>query len=164
MLHDLEVESEIAAWADSSIHSEKARTLCQTVNESAGGYCMSWHDDGPKVKVGELVGVQSTHEESQFGIGVIRWLRQDNISGLQVGVELMSPASQACKARLKGQKSATEQRCLLLPEAKAIKTRQSLIAPPLPFHAGEQLNITVDGEAQEIRLGNIIEANSAFCR
>ncbi|MCX8049441.1 MAG: hypothetical protein N3A55_07245 [Methylohalobius sp.] len=55
----------------------------------AGGYCLIWLDHTcPKLKVGEILGIN--HTQGEIEVGAIRWLRQETAEEIAVGVELLS--------------------------------------------------------------------------
>lgn len=157
-------QEEVPGWVTGPDTSDSKVYPCETINESAGGYCLSWPDDSPPLKVGELVGVQSTANSTQFGIGAIRWLRYDLITGLQVGLQLLSPASIAATGALDGVASLDQQSCLILPKSTTTGEMDSIITPPLPFKLKSRLVLESDNGKKHVELTRLIESNAAFCQ
>ncbi|HAQ87831.1 MAG TPA: molecular chaperone, partial [Pseudomonas sp.] len=72
----------------------------QRVDQSPGGYCLSWPGEVPaQLQAGELLGLQDTASKT-WSVAVVRWVRQVRGSGPQMGVELIAPQAQPCGLRL----------------------------------------------------------------
>ena len=139
---------------------------CKTDNESAGGYCILWHGPGtPPIKVGEVLGIQSTSDRYRFAIGIIRWMRNVPIHGLQVGVEFIARESAPVLAgRVAGNGEEGALKCLLLPGNPAQEISQTLITPPLPFHSEDRIWIDDGHNRREVELTRLIDSSGAFSR
>ena len=138
----------------------------KTLNESAGGYCIRWQGmDAPKIKVGEILGIQSVTDGKQFSIGISRWLKNVPGLGLQVGMELVSPRSFAVSAYLeKNARLTTPENCLLLPELEASGQPASLLTPALCFEVGDVLQLDMAGERKQVRLTRLLESTGTFAQ
>jgi hypothetical protein len=140
---------------------------CRTFNESAGGYCIDLSGrDAPKIRVGELVGIQSAGDKSQFSIGVVRWMKNLPIVGLEFGIEVVSldafPASVNNTKKAGGLGSTQD--ALLLPEQKVSKQPSSIVVPALPYSVGDTLQLDSADEKRTIRLIKLIETTGSFAR
>ncbi len=145
--------------------SEASTTKLRTVNESAGGYCVNWH--GPKaqgIKIGELVGIQSPNNPSNYGLTAVRWMRNDPDLGLLVGVQLIAPNAFAVSAIESDRRRRTPTKCLLVPELKSAERPASLITPIMPFKVGERLHIRHGDTEQGVRLIKLLEFTGAFAQ
>jgi hypothetical protein len=93
-----------ADWASSStdatrvpIHNAKA------LDQSLGGYRMTWDNANQiRARVGELIGITlaDADDDSEWMVGVVRWLRYETDGGLSAGVELLSRRAEAVGLRL----------------------------------------------------------------
>jgi cyclic-di-GMP-binding protein len=85
-----------ASWAgvNADITSQKAaRISARILDQSLGGYRMIWENaDQIRAKVGELVAMTLSveNEESEWMLGVVRWLRYEITGGVSAGVELLT--------------------------------------------------------------------------
>ena len=138
-----------------------ARTYTlRTVNESAGGYCISWQGpEVPRVKVGEIIGIRSVRSPSGFAIGVIRWMKNEIQEGHQLGLEMLAAESSALSVELAAGSHGVARKALLLP-----RTREpaSVLVPPLAFKAGETVRLTADGRSRKATLSRLVETTGAF--
>lgn len=135
----------------------------KTINESAGGYCLDWTGDQiPKIQVGELIGVQSAMSASQFGVGMVRWMRRTLDDRLQVGVQMIAPNAMAVTAREEKDKKGEQQDCLLLPEVGTSGQPTSFICPSYPFKLGNQLQVNEGENLRDIKLTRLLEASGAI--
>ena len=124
------------------------------VNQSPGGYCLSWQDSPPgQLQSGDLLGLQHPGEQG-WNIALIRWIRQQRGADLQLGVELLAPRARACGLRPQPRQGQPGQflRGLLLGAIPALGRPELLIAPHLPFQQGQKVLLNLDGEIQRILL------------
>jgi len=142
-----------------------ATFLLRTINESAGGYCLSWEGFGvPQVKVGELVGVRSAKFPERFGVGAVRWMKNEPSHSAQLGIEMLSPSSHAVDIETRGNEPALPRKGLLLPAQKHSGEPVSLLAPPLMFRADQELLIDEGSGPSPVRLTEVVETSGAFTR
>jgi cyclic-di-GMP-binding protein len=98
--HDVHVIDR-ASWVgvNADLTSQKApRIPARILDQSLGGYRMSWENANQiRVKVGELVAMTLSveNEESEWMLGVVRWLRYEISGGLSAGVELLTRCASA---------------------------------------------------------------------
>jgi hypothetical protein len=92
-LHDIPVDDR-ADWASSG--TDAARVPVHTANaldQSLGGYRMAWDNANQiRARVGEVMGITlaDADDDSEWIVGVVRWLRYETNGGLSAGVELLS--------------------------------------------------------------------------
>lgn len=137
---------------------------CQIVNISPGGYCVEWSGDVPSsVRAGEILGL---HEEGQtnWSIGVIRWIKQLPGHGAQVGIEVLAPKARPCGARVirKTGDASEYMRTLLLPELKAIGRPATLLTPALTFRRGYKILLNLDGNELKAQITTQISSTPSF--
>ncbi|MCU7919380.1 MAG: hypothetical protein KZQ95_13640 [Candidatus Thiodiazotropha sp. (ex Epidulcina cf. delphinae)] len=157
-------EPEIQIWRDeNNKQTDSTTNLFNTINESAGGYCLDWRGRHiPKIQVGELIGVQSAMSASQFGVGMVRWMRSSDSESMQVGVQMIAPNAMAVIAKPAHQKGGTSEECLLLPEVGTSGQPTSFICPAYPFSLGKTLQINDGENAREIKLTRLLESSGAI--
>lgn len=154
-------------WATRPTEQRHETFACKTDNESAGGYCINWQGaNAPKIKVGEVIGVQSATVRNQFAIGISRWMRNQPGQGLQLGMQMIAPNATAVLVHhLEGNNPASHpQKCLLLPELKASELPPSLILPTLPFKVGDLIMVDRAGVERKAKLTHLVETTGAFAQ
>jgi len=140
-------------------------TRLRTVNESAGGYCINWFGNGaPGIKIGELVGIQAPNNPANYGLTIVRWIRNETEQGLLVGLQQIAPNAFAVSALESDRRRRTPSKCLLVPELKSADRPASLIAPIMPFKVGERLTIRHGDTEQGVRLIRLMELTGAFAQ
>jgi len=146
------------------------RHTVKTVNESAGGYCIRWQgDDIPRVKIGELIGVESPADRQKYGLGVIRWMKQLPDRALDLGLEVLSTRCEAAELREADPSLARNRvlafKCLVINDTDPSATATaSLIMSALNLKTGVDLWLSIRGKEQLIRLTKVVEFSSAFAR
>lgn len=145
----------------------------QTSNESAGGYCVQWiPDNQTKVKIGELIGVESSSHRQEYGLGVIRWLRHNDQHNLEVGLQMISNHIEAAQTYLANTDNSRRKidphriNCLLLPAIENDSTTSvpSLIMSNISFPVGSNLWLNTNQDERLIRLTKLIEFSNAFAQ
>ena len=142
----------------------------QTINESAGGYCIRWQGDGiPRVKIGELIGVESPSDRHTYGLGVIRWMKQLGDQKLDLGLEVLSTRCEAADVREDGKPSVRNRvpsyKCLVINDTDpSANATASLVMSAMSLQTGVDLLLNIGGKEQLIRLTKLVEFSSAFAR
>lgn len=134
------------------------------VNQSPGGYCLSWLKDVPaQLQAGELLAIQDTVQAS-WRVALVRWIRQVRGGGTQMGIELIAPSAQPCGLKLlrKGDPSSQFLRALQLPAIEAISQPANLITPRLPFQQGNKVLINLHGVESKAVLGRRHSSSGSF--
>ncbi|MGB5638469.1 MAG: hypothetical protein WBM63_05065 [Sedimenticolaceae bacterium] len=149
---------------------ESSRHAVKTINESAGGYCIRWQGDGiPRVKIGELIGVESPTDRRRYGLGVIRWMKQQAEEELDLGLEVISTRCEAADIREAGKTSqrnrAPSYKCLVINDTDpSANATASLVMSAMSLPTGVDLWLSIGGKEQLIRLSKLVEFSSAFAR
>lgn len=155
---------EVATPAGSQRHAVK------TLNESAGGYCIRWQGEKiPRVKIGELIGIEAPTERRKYGVGVIRWMKQSPDQELDLGLEVIATRCEAGElrevARPGSRACAPTFRCLVIndtdPDANATT---SLLMSAMSLQTGVDLWLSAGGREHRVQLTRLIEFSSAFAR
>ena len=150
--------------------TEHAAHSVKTVNESAGGYCIRWEGEGiPRVKIGELIGVESPSDRKTYGLGVIRWMKQLPDHTLDLGLEVISTRCEAADVReaadASPRKRGPSYKCLVINDTDpASNATASLVLHAMSLQTGVDLALTFGGKEQLVRLTKLVEFNSAFAR
>ncbi len=143
----------------------------KTANESASGYCIEWHSqNAPKIRVGEVIGVQSTAEEHQFAIGLMRWMQYTGPDSLRVGVEMIAPRCQPVQSHVGGPVALRDraglktQPGLLLPAVPASGRSPSLLLANVGLKEGDSVWLFSDTADQLVKLGEMLDATGSCVR
>jgi len=163
--HDMQINGdELLAPGHDDIN-DKTHS-CKTVNESSGGYCIEWPVEASlKIRVGELIGIQSNSQAVEFGLAITRWIKSLPESRLLVGLEIISHSSSSTKVRLDKitpkHKGVTFYPALSM-EKRAEETRY-LIVPSDMFNEGDTL-IQKDGNdlEEKTKLISLVESTGLF--
>lgn len=138
------------------------------VNVSAGGYRLLWDkNDDSQAHVGELLGLRESGDPDTFhlSLGVVRWLKQSNERGLELGVEMLSPGAVAVGTKIHKIGGGTEYlRSLLLPAVKAIGQPATLLTPALPYHTGDIVMVNSHGKEARVELTKLVENTGSFAQ
>jgi hypothetical protein len=137
----------------------------QIVNVSAGGYCLRWHSHTPsRAQIGEPIALLENEPggEEVWRIGVIRWMQFIRKSGLEIGVQVLSPKVFAATTQRSHRPNEEPFECLMLPGIKPLKQPASVLLPAHAFKTGDKLKITVKEQETEIKLNSIREHTGSF--
>ncbi len=137
----------------------------EVTNVSAGGYCLHWDSELPsRALVGELISIREKEPDNtwQWRVGVIRWMQYTQKSGLEIGVQVLSPKVISCKVQRQGKKNEEPFNCLMLPGIKPIQQPSTLLLPALAFRNGNALKLHVYERDIQIKLGTVREHTGSF--
>lgn len=165
---DLELSSDGAQTSSSTV---------TTVNESATGYCIRWSDSdqGPKTRLGELVGVGAEDRHSSISLGVVRWLHCTSQTELEVGLQIIPgqvKAARAYEALAEGKIPLRNRHnpitCLFLPVSPGSEKKEgpSLVLASTAYPLGTCLWLEdmEDRELHLIRLSRLLDFSGTFAR
>ncbi|MBL3619668.1 MAG: hypothetical protein JMN26_18385 [gamma proteobacterium endosymbiont of Lamellibrachia anaximandri] len=159
-----EPEPAVPIWGNGRDTDNSAQIhTFRTLNESAGGYCMAWQGARtPAIKVGELIGIQSASANGQFGVGIVRWIRNTQKNSLQVGLQMIAPNAVAVEAQRENLPNAQTHECLLLPEVGTSGQPASFICPSYPFHVGNKMKLDDGSNNRKIKLKRLLETTGTI--
>lgn len=137
------------------------------INVSAGGYCLLWDStENSRAQVGELVGIREHDDPDAFHwrLGTIRWMK--SATGLELGVQMLSPGAVAVGARPYPATSREPRysRCLLLPEITALEQPATLLMTAPPFRVGGTAIISSHGREVKVRLTRQMENTGSYAQ
>ncbi|MGF1642067.1 MAG: hypothetical protein ACFCUJ_00375 [Thiotrichales bacterium] len=121
------------------------------INTGAGGYGLLWNADTPiNLHVGELIALRDKeYDEYQWRVGIVRWLRHRTDSGVEVGVQLISPRGtvvQIDDIRNRTHPDILPIEGLMLPGMRTIKQMPSLLVPARSFLPDDVLELRALGK------------------
>ncbi len=138
---------------------------CKVVNESAGGACLSWSGSlTTALRIGELIAVHGTREEDtpEWGIAVIRWMKNTVSSALEFGIQMITPMAETVQVRRADTEINEFLAALLLPELKVINQAATLIVPAQSFASGDKILVQMHNGIQHIMLNELIDDTGIF--
>ena len=170
----MDTESTLTDFADhptptDDTHEDSPHEVT-TINESAGGYCIRWKGEHiPRVKIGELIGVESPSDRHKYGLGVVRWMHQLPDQSLDLGLEVVSTRCEAGEIREAEADSPRHRspsfKCLVINDTdQAANATASLVMSAMNLQTELELWLSLSGKEQRIRLTKLIEFSSAFAR
>jgi len=138
----------------------------EIVNVSAGGYCLRWNSDtASRAQIGELIALREKEPDGNFAwrIGVIRWMQFIRDSGLEIGVQVLSPKVMSATAQRSNRPNEEPFECLMMPGIKPLKLPQSVLLLAHAFRPGDRLKINImDHQEMEIHLDSVKEHTGSF--
>ena len=134
-------------------------------DESAGGLSLSKSGQiRPHIYVGDLLITRTPGQGSPWSVGVIRWVRSEGSSSIEIGIQHLAPSAGPVVIKTvneSGQESDFLP-ALLLPEIKPLKQPQTLITHRGVFKP--ELGIFMDNGYRLFRIApaRLIEASQSF--
>jgi hypothetical protein len=98
----------------------------------------------------------------QFGIGLVRWIKNNPHHGMQLGLEMIAQDAIAIIARDRQASRDHPHHCLLLPAVGSSGQPSTLLSPCCPFKAGDLLILNDRGRTREIKLTRLLESSGAI--
>ncbi len=152
--------TELTAVSSSQAHHYRLNT----VNESAGGYCLFWELEGDSpLNVDDLLCViESTDKPQNYTLCVIRWMRKkDDV--IIIGSEVLTPTAEAIRIKLaqKGIRKEDFSYALLLPEIDALNRPKTIITSSF-FHKGRKVLLHQGNSQKHIQLSRLMQSNKRF--
>ena len=145
-------------------HTKTKEFKLETINASAGGYCLRWDPEvTEKIQAGDLIGLQPDSSKP-WGLGVVRWIRQDQTGLFNIGVESISPIIRCCAIQAIGltDVGAEPVRALLIPGSKKGGRPPTIVTPHRPFQAGAKAQIVLGKQTIQVRLKQSINSSYAY--
>ena len=140
--------------------------LVELANASPGGYCLDWREELPEaIRAGDIVSVQEDQSDS-WAVAVIRWVSALQDEHTLVGLELLSPRSEAYGAQIhkKTGQISEPQRVLLLPEIQLVGQPHTLITPRAGFRERQKISLLRQGEKFLVQLTRQVSATSSYAQ
>ena len=137
----------------------------KTTNTSPGGYCVEWIDPPDSVHIGDIVCVrESSMEQADWTIAVIRWISQVKHAPTFLGLELISPRGAAYAARIKMPNGEFSKpiRVLLLPEIPVVGQAHTLVVPRMVFKEGQRITVTCEEDSSLVKLKRQVSSTGYF--
>ncbi len=124
----------------------------EIVNVSAGGYCLRWNSNTTsRAQVGEPIALRETEPDGNFTwrIGVIRWMQFIRESGLEIGVQVLSPQVMSATVQRSNRPKEEPFECLMMPAIKALELPMSVLLPTHAFRPGDKLKLNILEQGKE---------------
>lgn len=135
--------------------------LWHVMDMGAGGYRLRRDEQiSARVQVGEPVGIREAQapERGDWQIGVIRWMKWDKKTSLEMGIQMLSPSGLPVAAKpLRPDGSGDFGRALLLPGIPGLRQAPTLLAPAVMFHEGDLIRVQMQGREGRIKLVQTLE-------
>ena len=117
------------------------------------------------VRVGDLLGILN-EESNQWRAGVARWLKSEDSTHVEMGVEMLAPSVKPVAIRTISEGAAIPDRCapaLMLPAVPALHQPATLLVTPSLCQAGRDIYlINSDEKPQRVRVMRVLERSGAF--
>jgi len=129
-------------WPQPPVHHRGRWVVC---NENRFGACLEWLDNEPTdASVGEVIALKRHSKDKKISwvTGIIRWMKSQSTSHLQIGIEFLGSDASVLRAERGRDELLTTHDCLLtplLPGAFQSQCTQALLTPPLIFREGEDI-------------------------
>ena len=134
-------------------------------DESASGLSLVRDEESlTHVRVGDLLGILN-EETNQWRAGVARWLKSEDSTHVEMGVEMLAPSVKPVAIRTISE-GAVPERCapaLMLPAVPALHQPATLLVTPSLCQAGRDVYlINSDEKPQRVRVMRVLERSGAF--
>lgn len=134
-------------------------------DESAGGLSLVWDEQTPtNVRVGDLLGLLD-EEANQWRAAVARWLKSDDVTRMEVGVEMLAPSVKpiAVRSAEKGKLHSRAIQALMLPAVPVLHQPATLLITPGFCQPGNDIYLlTEDEKPRRVRIMRVLERSGAF--
>ena len=135
-------------------------------DESASGLSLARDAESlTHVRVGDLLGILN-EETNQWRAGVARWLKSEDSTHVEMGVEMLAPSVKPVAIRTISEGAAIHDRCvpaLILPAVPALHQPATLLVAPSLCQAGRDIYlINSDEKPQRVRVMRVLERSGAF--
>lgn len=166
MTDSFERQRALQAAADSLILNKEDEDLhWEVVNISAGGYCLRWNSETTsKAQIGELIAIreQDAGGNNEWRIGSIRWMQLRATTGLEIGVQILSPKVVATVAHRIKRPEDPPFDALMVPGIKPLNQPATIILPAHAFKTGDRIKVDVFDQSIDIKLGDRKEHTGLF--
>ena len=135
-------------------------------DESAGGLSLVWDEKAlTHVRVGDLLGLLD-EDTNQWRAAVARWLKSEDVTHIEVGVEMLAPGVKpvAVRSILEGGNApARAVQALMLPAVAALHQPATLLVIPGFCQVGNDIYLmTGDEKPRRVRVMRVLERTGAF--
>jgi cyclic-di-GMP-binding protein len=134
----------------------------QVLNVSAGGFALrKFSTSQAVVYVGDIVAMKNA-KNTLWELAVLRWANVNDISQLDVGLELISPSVSAITAHFIN--SNIEGEALLLPEIVGLKQAASVVTARGFCKPGDNLKLEQANIITKVQIDKLVERTARFER
>ncbi|MBB3048542.1 hypothetical protein FHR99_002816 [Litorivivens lipolytica] len=128
------------------------------VNASERGYCINWPpEESVKLQTGDVVGLRERNDRN-WGVGVIRWVKQISATEHQLGLEVLARVADTYSARLvrTGLAVGEYQRALMLPPDRESGLPERILIQKSAFREGDAIELRRPGQTTRIKLQSCV--------
>jgi cyclic-di-GMP-binding protein len=134
----------------------------QVLNVSAGGYSLrKFNSSQTTAQIGDVVAMKS-NTANAWELAVLRWANVNDLSQLDVGLQLISPSATAIT--VKSESHVVECEALLLPALSALKQDASIIIPRGFCRPGESIVMNGNSSFSKLVISKLVERTASFER
>lgn len=147
--------------------SYEAQVL-QTLNVSAGGYCLLWDNDkSSNVQVGEIIGIREIKDDNPlaWSIGAVRWMQYIKNKGLKLGIQILSTDAESitsCIAQPDQKESSKTYNCLGISDITSNNQSATLLTSALHYKVGDSIIINNQDKTLQVQLTRLLENTGNF--
>ncbi len=155
----------MADAATASAHEVFRVSKWKVRDESASGLSLAKDEESlTHVRVGDLLGILN-EETNQWRAGVARWLKSEDTTHVEMGVEMLAPSVKPVAIRTISE-GAVPERCapaLMLPAVPALHQPTTLLVTPSLCQTGHDIYlINSDEKPRRVRVMRVLERSGAF--
>ena len=168
--HSDKIDTEELEGKVSQVVEEQPRPFhnfrCGVIDTSPGGYCIEWQGEiSGQLRNGEVIGLKEK-SQSDWQVGVVRWINQVSADTARIGIELLSPQGQAGGAAVVHKKGPLGDfiRVIQLPEIPSIGQAATLLTPSTCFQEGDKILLTYLEDKVKAKLTKRISSTSGYCQ
>jgi len=161
--HNEDLEMNLETWKPTAINEVYS---VPTDDESVGGYRLRWeHSIPPKVRVGDIIGIQANEPKGQYALCIVRWLKYLQDDKFYIGIEIIAPG--CISAALVPSENMISDgknhyRCLLLTARDVNSIPTGLICDTKEFEPDTVLTLVTNSGARQIMITDRLESNNRF--
>jgi len=144
---------------------EQELTTWTIHDQSAGGMSLSHHGLlRLPIQVGDLLITRPVGAESTWTVAVIRWIRSNGATDVEIGIQNLAPRSDPVVVKTISEKGIESNflPALLLPEVTALKQTQTLVTHRGVYRPGAKIYMDDGCRLNQVIPTQIIEVNRSF--
>lgn len=167
IVHGRERSEAVGHLAEQEKPASLGRQQWQVMDTSANGYRLLLDaSQATPARIGEMIAVREADASPRAGwqIGVIRWMRDIPLQGLQLGVQLIGIDAMAVsiKPKASGDHECQPVAALVLPDSARQGHSMRMLTPPMPFMTGVHVTVVEPANEYDIRLTREVDRTGSF--
>ena len=137
----------------------------QQLNTSHNGMGVRYESsENARVSVGNIITYHPEHQENQWSIGVVTWMKEFSVNHLDIGIKVMPGEVRPVAARaISGAGCGSEYfRSLLFDTENSGEKITRIIVPASMYDIGTQLVLNFRSQLEYVRLVSVVNTTSCF--